>query len=69
MAAAITPESQQSLAIGDPVQVIADTYSAIRVHTVARVARVRQYKDQPPLYELDSWPEFPFWRWELRKVK
>jgi len=68
MAAAINPAPP--LAVGDQVQVIAGTYSAVRVHTVARISRIRprQGKGQPELYELEAYPEYLFWPWELARV-
>jgi hypothetical protein len=63
-------KSRVPLAVGDPVQVIAATYSGVRVGTVARIARVRprRGKGQPELYEIDGYPECVFWRRELARA-
>lgn len=55
------------LVVGELVRVVAGTYSAVKVGTVARVARVRPRRgnSQPELYELVGWPEYLFWHYEL----
>lgn len=55
----------------DPVQVVASVYSAVKVGTIARVARVLlgcQPGDRA-LYELEGRPECYFWGRELAPVR
>lgn len=66
MSADIKPKVQP-LAVGDPVRVIAGTYFKIKVGTVARIARVRPHRSEPPLYELEGYPEYLFWARELMR--
>lgn len=66
-AAPARPRERRSLAVGDVVQVIAATYSAVRVGTVGRVARVLlgPWSEAYPLYELEHHSECYFWGREL----
>lgn len=58
------------LSQGDKVRVLAATYSAVKVGTVAKIERVRvdMSAKRQNLYELAGWPEYLFWRHELAAV-